>query len=856
MMPEGFNRPSTMPGNSHGVTSRQSGIFDILPSGLVILDAKGVMVYANSAAARLLGVSRDRLLGALATDPCRHGIHEDGADFPGDQQPATVALRTAAPVLGCVMGMIVPGQGLRWLHIDAVPTLDQVGRPTQVVMSMTDVTAHHTATERAGRVYGALSVGVVILDGAGRVTEANASAQALLGASKDDLLGRTLLKSPWRGVVEDAAPGSDAHPLALALVSGQAVRRATLRLPAPGGGTNQLQIDAVPLLDEAGAVEQVVVSYTDVTARVTAERALRASEKRLAHAFNEAALGMAQVDDLGKMLHVNPAMSALLGYAADELVGMLLDHVLLVEAVDQTKDLTRRSLSGELDQFQVERRFVRKDGQVIWVRLTSRPVRDRRGRFLYFVSQFEDITARMRIRHAMEELARLRADQVAQAEAQAAMGTAVTGVLDRTALYAILLEHATRLLPGDQAIVLEYENGWAVLAAPWGVSDLPVGTKLFPIVGADAPWLPANRATTTYLNDTATTPDWVDFPPWVGCRRIRAVLIAPFVIDGVCVGALCLQSFTPDRYTPEHVAPATLFAERMSLALRGARLYAAEQARAGAAEELVVLRNEFVATVSHELRSPLTAILGYGELLQAYWKELTDEGRLERVGRIVESAHRQQRLVSDLLLISKLEVGALRIRKTMACLGPLVAGAVEEVRATYRDQRIELRGPDDLWVLVDGERLTQIVVNLADNAAKYSPENTPITIEWRKEESGNGNPSAGLGVILRVTDRGSGVPTEGRERLFERFGRLRGSRSRAGHVGTGLGLYLSRRLAEAMGGALDMESTGPSGTVFRLRLPHAAAPSDYVGLTEDTGQGAEHDSGRKKSRGARPRQAV
>jgi signal transduction histidine kinase len=109
-------------------------------------------------------------------------------------------------------------------------------------------------------------------------------------------------------------------------------------------------------------------------------------------------------------------------------------------------------------------------------------------------------------------------------------------------------------------------------------------------------------------------------------------------------------------------------------------------------------------------------------------------------------------------------------------------------------------------------RTMQVLANLLDNAAKYSPEDSPITVNWAVEDQM---------VALRVIDRGSGVPEEGRDQLFSRFGRLTGSRIRAGRVGTGLGLYLSRRLAIAMGGDIDLEATGSSGSTFRVRLPIA-----------------------------------
>ncbi len=236
------------------------------------------------------------------------------------------------------------------------------------------------------------------------------------------------------------------------------------------------------------------------------------------------------------------------------------------------------------------------------------------------------------------------------------------------------------------------------------------------------------------------------------------------------------------------------------------------QTQAAAAQDLARLRSDFVATVSHELRTPLTAIVGYAELLQSHWAQLTDEERLERIDRIVASANRQQRLVEDLLILSRLEIGALAPKVRTILLGSLIERAADEVRSSYHGQQIAVEGPSWLQVQADPDRSVQVLVNIMDNAAKYSPEGSPVHIRFVKE---------GDTAIVLVRDEGAGISVEGRELLFTRFGRASGSRTRAGRVGTGLGLHLSRSLAQAMGGDLRLESTGPSGSVFRLTLPLA-----------------------------------
>jgi signal transduction histidine kinase len=284
------------------------------------------------------------------------------------------------------------------------------------------------------------------------------------------------------------------------------------------------------------------------------------------------------------------------------------------------------------------------------------------------------------------------------------------------------------------------------------------------------------------------------------------------VIDEAVLGCFVVAAFAPERFGTRHVGLASAFADRAAMALRNARLHAAEQERARAVEELARMQNDFVESVSHELRTPLTSIIGYAEMLQAHWSEAEDRQRLDWVRKIVLSAARQQRLVEDLLLISRIEAGALAPRIERVCLKKVASLAAEEVQGSYRGQRVDMAGPEHVAVLADPGRAVQVVTNLIDNAAKYSPEGSPIIVWWIVEDEWG---------TLRVVDRGPGIAVGGSTQLFTRFGRVPGSRIRAGRVGTGLGLFLGRSLVQAMGGELDLESSSAEGSTFRLRLPLA-----------------------------------
>ena len=165
---------------------------------------------------------------------------------------------------------------------------------------------------------------------------------------------------------------------------------------------------------------------------------------------------------------------------------------------------------------------------------------------------------------------------------------------------------------------------------------------------------------------------------------------------------------------------------------RNQALNALEQARA-AAEELAELRSDFVATVSHELRTPLTLIVGYAQILQACWQDLSPAKQLDQIIHIVAAANRLRRLVEDLLVLSRLESRTLAPDLEKVSLALLVQEAADETLMSYEGQRINLAGAADVQVLADRARTLQVLTNLMDNAAKYSPEGSAMTVSWDVE---------------------------------------------------------------------------------------------------------------------------
>ena len=234
-------------------------------------------------------------------------------------------------------------------------------------------------------------------------------------------------------------------------------------------------------------------------------------------------------------------------------------------------------------------------------------------------------------------------------------------------------------------------------------------------------------------------------------------------------------------------------------------------------DQLDRLKDEFVLTASHELRSPLTSVQGFAELLMLERDSLTPK-QVETVEIILDNCRHLVRLLNDLLDLARSDAGRLSIQAQPTELAPLIDDAVRTMRAQTESahqglvQQVE---PDLPLVEVEPGRIRQILVNLLTNAHEYSPEGAAIAVTARAENDE---------VVISVIDDGPGIPESQLEQIFERF--TRGDAGLTQRVGgTGLGLAISKSLVELHGGTIEVESTVGKGSTFSFRLPTAAAGS-------------------------------
>jgi PAS domain S-box-containing protein len=247
-------------------------------------------------------------------------------------------------------------------------------------------------------------------------------------------------------------------------------------------------------------------------------------------------------------------------------------------------------------------------------------------------------------------------------------------------------------------------------------------------------------------------------------------------------------------------------------------------------------REELLAVVAHELKTPLTSLLGF---LQAARRKHTNSARRalasgmdatvatswsqeveELLGRVERQAQRLDRLVNELLDLTRVQQGRLEYRWALGDLAGAVAEAVDGQRASHPERHIELTTPEEpLMVRLDADRIGQVVANFVSNALKYSRDERPVTIAVGAHADGTG---AALEAMVQVRDEGPGIPPEYQEHLFERFYRVPGLEVQSGSgIGLGVGLYVAQAIVERHGGRIWVDSEPGHGSTFAFTVPLA-----------------------------------
>ncbi|MFN7948819.1 MAG: PAS domain S-box protein [Blastocatellia bacterium] len=744
--------------------ARHRQLLSLLPVAVYTIKAPtGEITYYNEQAtalwgrAPIIGDTEERFCGSLRL------WLPDGSPLPHDRTPMVNTLTDGQSFRNLNVLIERPDGSRITVLVNIDPLLDESGHVVGAINVFHDITALIEAqqalrkSERENReILESITDAFLALDADWRFTYTNRQMEEMLGRAPGELLGRVI----W-----------DEYPGLVGSKFEQAYRRA-----ATEGVASTLtdyypdhdrwyEVHVYPRLSAGGGI---AVYFQNVTERKRQEAALRESRARLEATQANAPIGIVETSLDGTYLSVNDEFCRIVGYTRDELLGKNITDLTWAEDYPRNHELFEQLTTGRVPSFRLEKRFVRKDGSLVWADVHRTLVKDADGKPLYVVGAIVDISER---RRAAEVSARLAA--IVSSSADAIISKTLDGRI-------------TSWNAGAEAIF-----GYTAEE----ITGQPI-TRLFPpeLVAEEEHILTRIRRgeNIKHYETVRVTKDG---------RRLDVSLTISPIKDGTgkIIGASKILRDVTERKQAE--------AERE-------RLLQSEQEARAEAEAATRAKDEFLTVVSHELRNPLNSILGYTRLIHAHPQDAVQVRQYAEI--IIRSAKMQQQLIEDLLDTARIMTGKLKIEAAPADLLLVLREALSVVQPATEAKQIELTaqlGDEPVMVIGDATRLQQIAWNLLQNAIKFTPEGGRVELRLEHDNTQ---------ARIVISDTGRGIEPEFLPHLFERFSQRDMSRTRR-YGGLGLGLALVRELVELHGGTVEAASAGAgTGATFTVTLPRRA----------------------------------
>jgi signal transduction histidine kinase len=376
------------------------------------------------------------------------------------------------------------------------------------------------------------------------------------------------------------------------------------------------------------------------------------------------------------------------------------------------------------------------------------------------------------------------------------------------ALYGQVARLSADALRAEKGLVLLYDperREMTAQASGFGLSLEQVSRVSYPVDGEPRDRWNFRRNGPLMSNHAMSDPNLL--PEMVALLGLRSALVVPLTLGPQVLGLLLVADRPANApFRDEDLGVLQAVAGQASVSVENQRLHERIKEVNERLQEYDKMKSEFVAIIAHDFRSPLMAIRGFAELVLED-TDLPLESRQEFMQTIMDQTDDLARLANDTLLISRMETGEIQYGWRDLELAPLI---LEAVPLGLSRHSVQTDVPADLPTIVaDGDQLKQLLGNLLSNAVKYSPDGGAITVRAR---------SRGQHMLIEVADQGLGIPADQMGRLFQKFERVR-SDDHMRVSGTGLGLYICRRIAEGHGGKIWVESQPGQGSTFSILLP-------------------------------------
>jgi PAS domain S-box-containing protein len=576
---------------------------------------------------------------------------------------------------------------------------------------------------------------------------------------------------------------------------------------------------------EGGALRRVWGMQRDITERKRVEEELRRWEQ----IFQHAGWGVAMAEpESGTLQIVNPAFARMHGQTVEEMLGTTIAETFAAESREQLAEHVRAV--HEKGHHIYESVHVRKDGTHFPVLADVTAFKDEAGKVLYRAANIQDITERKRA----EQVERFLGDATTmfassldyELTLKSAARLAVPYMADFCLVHMLEDDNTIRRMIVAHEDPVREEN-WREMQRRFPL-DLNTPHTIAKVLRTGQPEMFSDiseELMQTVIRNTAEIRMLQEFD-------IKSSMIVPLIARGRTIGTLTfISSESARRYGEDDLALATELARRAALAIDNARLYRR-------AQEANRAKDEFLATLSHELRTPLTPIIGWVHMMST--GQLSADDITHGLAVIGKNSQSLSRLINDLLDMSAILSGKMRIDTLPVPLESVVKEAIETVRPQAAKQKITIElapceNMSEVVVSGDRTRLVQVFWNLLTNAVKFSPQESRVRVVCEIDGAAT---DGAVAARVRVEDEGEGIKPEFIPHVFERFRQQDMSTTKM-HGGLGIGLALVKSFVEAHGGTVFAESAGEGlGSHFTVTLPlvvqarEASAAAATGALTE------------------------
>lgn len=763
--------------------------FENSPMGFYTCDPQGKITYANNSAGEMWG--RFPVPGMEKWCGSWKLYYPDGSPMSPEDSPMAQAVKTALVQKNQEILIERPNGTFKMLLVFSEPQLDEENRLTATYNTLVDITnvqRDHVKQATLSAIVESSDDGIISKDLNGIITSWNRGAQRIFGYTEEEAVGRSItLLIPEDRLLEE-------ENIISSIREGNRVDHIeTIRLDKTGREI-PISVTVSPIRGASGKVVGASKVARDITDRIRVEEK-QAILSAIVESSDDAILSK-NLD--GIIMSWNRGAEQIFGYSETEIIGQNITKLIPKERLNEESIILDKIRSGsKVDHFETVR--CHKSGDRIPVSITVSPIKDSQGNIVGASKVARDISVQVQAQQAMEKY-------ISNLETLNTVGKSIAENLDVQGILQRVTDSTTKLT-GAAFGAFFYNN----------IDEKGASFRLFTLSGAPREafeQLGMPRHTEMFIptfvdrkvvriDDIRKHPRHANNSPFYGIPKghfeVVSFLAVPVVAkSGAVIGGLLYGHPEPGVFNAEHELLVMNIAAQAAVSLDNSKLF--EQVKS-----LSDKKDEFIALASHELKTPLTTIKGY---LQVLSKKENDQMSQLFLNKSLYQVEKLNTLVEDLLNMSRIEAGRLDFNLEIFDMRELLQEILETFSYSASTHKIiENLGSSPATIEGDRQRIEQAILNLLTNAIKYSPNANKIYVDLQIVDKS---------VTVRVKDEGIGLTMEQQKQLFTRFYRAEDTQ---GISGLGLGLYLTKQIIDRHKGVIEVSSEYGKGSEFFFTLP-------------------------------------